>query len=62
MAGLGARLGLDSGPPAVVLGAVAALAALHAAVYARCARAVVVLRMRRVTNRHVCHVPALLEY
>ena len=57
-----AGLGLDSGPPAVVLGAVAALAALHAAVDARGARAVVVLRMRRVTHRHVRHVPALLEH
>ena len=56
------RLRLDSGPPAVVLWAVAALAALHAAVDARGARAVVVLRMRRVTHCHVRHVSALLEH
>ena len=55
---------LHPGPPAVVLRAVAALAALHAAVDARGARAVVpsLLRMRRVRHRHVRHVPALLEY
>ena len=57
-----ARLRLYSGPPAVVLWAVAALATLHAAVDARGARAVVILRMPRVTHCHVRHVPALLEH